>query len=179
MLARLNPLKLSLLAIYLVAIAIGIAIHTVVWRIGRPKDDASALFKLVVLLPFLESGVAAFYLLDLRGLQLLDALVLSGIFHFGAGFLYMGLYTAAQAASPTSLILLRLAQSTSDGIEEAELCEAFTWQQLSGDSVQSAIDEGFLAVKGRGELALAPRGRALLRITSVTRRFLGLGSGKG
>ena len=172
-------MTIGLLAIFLAALATGVAIHIIVWRISRPKDDAAALFKLVVILPLVGSCLGALFLLRLGGLELVDALLLAGIFHLGTGFVYMSLYTASQAASPTSLILLRLAQARSDGLDEAEVVEQFTWQQLSGDSVQSAIDEGFLSGASDGALSLAPRGRALLRTCSTLRRFIGLGQGRG
>lgn len=174
-----KQLNIILLAVFLGAFFFGVAIHVIVWRIRRPKDDAAALFRLVVLLPLLGSGLGAFALLDVRGLQLLDAFLLGAIFHFGAGFTYMSLYTASQAASPTSLILMRLASAGAAGISEVELCEQFTSQQLSGDSVQSAVDERFLSAAADGTLVLAPRGRTMLSVCTLLRQFLGLGQGKG
>jgi len=167
------------LLIFSAAFAFGVVIHILLWRLNRPKDDAAALFKLVALLPLLGSSFGAFAFVGLRGLELLDACLLAAIFHFLTGFTYMSLYTASQAASPTSLILLRLAQAGSQGIAEAELCEQFTAQQLSGDSVESALNEGFLSIAQNGEFRVAARGRVLLRTCSVLRAFLKLGPGRG
>lgn len=172
-------MSIFFLSVLLTSFAAGLLIHVIVWRMRRPKDDAAALFIVVVLLPLLGSCAGASLLTSLRSLQLVDALFLACIFHFGTGFMYMSLYTASQAASPTSLILLRMAQAGPDGISETELCEQFTSQQLSGGSVRSGIDEGFLLDAGDGKLLVAARGKALLFVCSSLRRFLRLGPGRG
>ena len=172
-------MDIMLLVVFVSSFALGLLIHVSVWRIKKPADDAAALFGLTVVLPVFASALLAFFALDFRGLQMLDAALLGIIFHVGTGFAYMSLYTASQAASPTSLILLRAGRAGAHGMDETELCEQFTWQQLSGGSVQSAIEEGFLAVAADGSLQVATRGQALLRVCSTLRRFLNLPPGRG
>lgn len=153
----------------------GLILHILVWRIRRPVDDATALLHFVTTLPAVLSGCAIWASgwfsspLNATGLALM--------FHAGTGFTYMSLYTAAQAASPTSLVLLALARQEK-GMTELEIRELFTTDLLSGNSVRSSIDEGFLHLDG-DQLSLAPRGSSLIRVCSGLRSVLALPPGRG
>ena len=148
----------------------GFLFHIVWWRIRRPRDDARALFFCVVAAPALLTSAGALSSAELLPLVL--------IFHICTGFTYMGLYTAAQAASPTSLILLFLGQRGDAGALRALLHETFTTSQLSGDSLEASLNERFL-VEDAGGLRLAARGTVLVSSSNLLRGFLGLPEGRG
>lgn len=156
---------------------IGLAAHIVTWRVRRPKDDAATLMHLIVTLP-LAVSVLAILSKGQTGMDALNAAGLAVMFHVGTGFTYMSLYTASQAASPTALVLIALARHKNTGLTIEQINELFTTDQLAGNSIHSAIDEGFLLESGK-KLALGPRGASLIRVCGGLRRILRLPPGRG
>lgn len=165
----------TLLSLLIGAFVFGLALHIVIWRVRRPIDDAAALMHLVVSLPAAFSGIGIWACGCIE--SPMDAIGLALMFHLGTGFTYMSLYTAAQAASPTSLVLLALAGKPK-GLSEVEVRDLFTTDLLSGKSVQSAIDEEILHLDG-DKLSLAPRGASLIRVCNGLRSILALPAGRG
>lgn len=168
------------LAILTASLALGLMAHIAVWRWRRPADDAGTLMRMLVLLPLVISATTVWLFLPRESLA--GVLILAAMFHVGTGFTYMSLYTAAQAASPSSLLLLRLAQAGKAGLTEDQVRALFTMQELAGDSLQSAIDERFLVmspVPGSHQLSVAARGRALILVCSALRGVLRLPLGRG
>ncbi len=145
------------MTLFLIAIAVGatlagVVIHIAWWRLQRPVDDARALAFIVGLVPLAFSVTSTLVmslpdrppLLSLGYLLLLGALsMLHGLF----ALVYMSCYTAAQAASPTVLVVL-LARNSGRGVSQAELADRLTDDLVCGDLVQAAVDEKFADLHG-------------------------------
>lgn len=170
-------MTLSLIAVVIGATLAGVVVHIIWWRIQRPVDDALSLAVIVGVGPLLLSVAATLSRptlacapeFSLQYLILLGALaLLHGLF----ALVYMSCYTAAQAASPTVLIVLSAA-NTRGGITREELESRLTDDLVCGDLIGAAIDEKFVELKN-GQLTIGHRGRGLLAMGRRVRRLAGL-----
>lgn len=174
-------MTLSLIALAVATTLLGIAVHIVWWRLQRPVDDTRALTIVVGWVPlgFSVASTLAFSspgrppVLSAGYFLLLGALaVLHGLF----ALVYMSCYTAAQAASPTVLIVL--AASAPEGVTRAQLESRLTDDLVCGDLVQAAIDEKFVELK-EGRLHIGRLGRGLLSMGRLVRKLAGLAAPRG
>jgi hypothetical protein len=170
-------MTVSVIGLSLLATAIGLAFHVLWWRVRRPRDDAAVLFFLMGGLPWLlTAGVLLLYLQQTGADELqntfLSILLPLGLINTLIALVYMSCYTAAQAASPSVLIILACL-GRPDGISREELLLTLDNDLLCGDLVQAGLDEK-LIVAHNDRLELAPRGRFLLKLGRTLRRFLRL-----
>ncbi|HWG44316.1 MAG TPA: hypothetical protein VN688_16175 [Gemmataceae bacterium] len=158
---------------------IGLAIHVLWWRLRRPKDDISALALCLLLLPAaiqFTGGSWLWYAGSIRHLMVDSFLILGFIVSLAA--VYIISYPAAQAASPTMLVALRLAQRGEAGMSVKELVASLENADICGETVPRLLDERFAcAVEGR--LFLAKRGMQMVRVCLAWRYLLGLPEGEG
>jgi hypothetical protein len=156
--------------------AIGFAAHVCWWRLARPADDFRALGLCLLLLPVLLA--AAFPLVWPQLLSLREA-VAAGLAAIAIGAIYIMYYPAAQAASPTMLLVLQIGRSAPlGGVSRASLRETFDNEILCRQSVANLVHEHFAGERD-GKLFLAARGLFLLRMLNTWRSYLGLKYGSG
>ena len=165
------------------AIALGSALfcagfvgHVLWWRYWRPRDDIRALVTSLFVLPTaLATGLYAGGIIPaLTARETLGAaLVILAI-----GATYIMYYPAAQAASPTMLMVLKIAQSGATGIKRADLLGAFDEELLCKRGIELLGHERF-AEERNGKFQVAPRGAFLLRMLNLWRGALGLSRGQG
>jgi len=156
------------------AVLAGWLIHFAWWRVARPKDDLKALTLCMLVIPVLLS--LGPLLLNRLGLgNSLLSLILAG----SLGTAYIFWYPAAQAASPTMLITILAHRSGKEGISESMLKEALPEKVLSGNSIDSLLQEKFAVQEEGGGLILAPRGRRTLFVIRLLRRSAGFHNPKG
>lgn len=172
----------SMLAIAIIATLVGIAAHIVWWQIRRPADDTLALAIVVGLGPLVMSLSATMVISCTTvppslSVEFLATIAAISILHGVLALIYMSCYTAAQAASPTVLIVL-LAANSEQGVTKEELEKYLTDDLLSGALVHAAIDEKFVDLRNGG-LHIGRRGRWLLTMGRLVRKLAGLGSPVG
>jgi hypothetical protein len=119
------------------------------------------------------------FALYLGGRMDLTEVILSMLLASSAGTAYVFWYPAAQAASPTMLVTILAGQAGKKGVTGEILKEALSEETLSGNSLQSLLDERFARQDDSGCLQLAPRGKRTLFIIRLLRRSAGFGDPKG
>lgn len=172
-----------LIGIGIATTLVGLVAHIIYWRIRRPADDVLALALFVGMIPLILSSIAYLHYftvtatsawLDLNQLLPLGALA---IMHMIFALVYMSAYTAAQAASPTVLIVL-LAQNDHAGTTKKDIEGHLTDDLVCGNLVQAAIHEKFVTEQN-GNLVLGGRGRVLLILGRLARKLAGLSAPVG
>lgn len=155
---------------------LGLAFHICWWRLRRPKDDIRALVASLLILPAVLAlgALASQALPSLTGRETVGAILVV----FAIGATYIMYYPAAQAASPTMLVVLKIARTGAEGIREADLLAAFDDDLLCREGIENLAHQRF-AQDRNGRLEVAPRGALLLRMLDLWRRALGLNQGRG
>lgn len=171
-------MTLEIIGLSLFTTALGLAAHIGWWRISRPRDDAAVLLLLMGVLPWvltvagalaggwIPTGVGDFLS------TILEVMVPLVLLHTLIAFVYMSCYTAAQAASPTVLIMLACL-GRPEGLTREQLLSTLDDSLLCGDLVEAGLDEKLIATEDE-RLVLAPRGRFLLKLGRTLRNFLKL-----
>jgi hypothetical protein len=157
----------------------GLVVHVIWWRVQRPKDDIAALGICLVLIPavlLLSCGGRVWYVGNIANL-IVDLILILGLV-VSLAAVYIISYPAAQAASPSMLIALRLASRGPEGMSVEELRRSLETAELCDETVPRLLDERFAHMQD-GRLYLAERGRRLVRICGAWRRLLGLPKGEG
>jgi hypothetical protein len=150
--------------------------HVLWWRFSRPADDIRALVLCFIVMPSIASPAALFLLPGALTAREAGAGLMVA---FAIGAFYIMWYPAAQAASPTMLLVLQVVRSASaGGATRASLNEAFDNELLCRQSIANLVHQHF-ADERDGKLQIAPRGAALLSMLNAWRRFLGLKYGSG
>lgn len=151
-------------------------IHVAWWRIARPADDFRALAVSFFVLPAILSAMALAAGIGVTTAREAVAAVLVTI---AAGAIYIMYYPAAQAASPSMLLVLEIHRGARrGGTTRAELNAAFDNELLCRQSIANLVHEHF-ADEAKGKLTVAPRGEFLLRMLNTWRGLLGLRYGSG
>lgn len=148
-------------------------IHVVWWRVRRPSADIGAMLGLFVLFPCVVDGtMAAAGALGastpLTPLESAAALVLN-IALSGA---YLWTYPASQAQSPTLYILLAVGRAP-DGLDRAGIVAALRAAGLVGDRIEDLLRNALVQREG-DRIVLRPGGKALARVFTAYRRWLGI-----
>ena len=154
---------------------IGFAAHACWWRMARPLDDFRGL-----VICFLAGPVAlaAGLWLLFPGQGSLRELAGCALVTLFNGAMYIMLYPAAQAASPTMLLVLRIAGAGTAGETREGLGAVLDGGTLSQKSIDNLVHERF-ADEVDGKLHIAPRGAFLLKFLTTWRGLLGLEYGSG
>jgi hypothetical protein len=156
------------------AFLVGWVLHVIWWRVSRPSDDLRALtICLLLISSTISLGFYAMDLLDGIGLFLTLILCLS------LGIAYIFWYPAAQAASPTMLITIIAAESGRKGFGKETMRQRLSEDLLSGNSLDSLLDEQFAEEDDAGHLQLASRGRRTLAMIRLLRHAAGFADPKG
>ena len=169
---------MTLLAILfgVVLFFLGFAVHVAWWRMSRPADDIRALLLSFILGPLILAIIPP--VLSPQYLSWRETLAAMMV-AVAIGAFYIMWYPAAQAASPTMLLVLEVARAASGGGATRErLREAFNDELLCRQSIANLVHEQF-AEERNGNLTVAPRGAFLLRMLNTWRGFLGLKYGSG
>lgn len=155
---------------------IGFIVHVVWWRVARPNDDIRALILSFFVGPAVLAALQFILLPDYGSLRETVAAVMVTV---AIGAFYIMWYPAAQAASPTMLLVLQVARAASDGgATRTALRAAFDDELLCRQSISNLVHEHF-AEERNGKLLVAARGAFLLRMLNTWRGLLGLKYGSG
>lgn len=154
----------------------GFAVHVVWWRTARPADDFRALALSLFVLP---AVLATAVLLLAPGVVTVRETIGAVLVTIAIGAIYIMYYPAAQAASPSMLLVLEISRSASSGGATREsLRTAFDNELLCRQSIDNLVHEHFASDSG-GKLSVAPRGTFLLQMLNNWRKLLGLKFGSG
>lgn len=159
----------------LVLFLIGFAVHVCWWRIARPIDDFRGLVACFVVAPVCLGGALWLAFPDYGSARELAGSALATLF---SGGIYIMLYPAAQAASPTMLLVLRIARAGKAGETRQALGAVLDDATLSRKSIDDLVHERF-AAEVDGKLHIAARGAVLLKLLTTWRGLLGLEYGSG
>ena len=151
-----------------------LGLHIVVWHMRHPRKHLSALLA-VFLLPLLP--FAALILRFCPNLTLLD-LAAVGALHLALSCSYIQIYPAAQAFSPTLVILVLVHESMPAGMTRKDLLMRLNDDFLLGPRIQDLLDARLMHEAG-GRFQLDPSGARFLQFFIGFRRLLGMGMGRG
>ena len=148
--------------------------HALAWRMWHPRKHALSLLT-VFLAPLIPFSVI--FLASMPGEHMSDIIAIS-VLHLALTCAYIQIYPAAQAFSPTLLILLLAKKSMPLGITREELGLPMDTKLLLGARVADLLDAD-LVKETDGTIDLTARGAAVIDFFIAFRRALGLGLGKG
>lgn len=148
--------------------------HILLWRIGHPRNHALALLGV-----FLGLGGALLALLWLLCpvCSMLDLFALV-LLHISLSCVYIQIYPASQADSPSLKILVLVGRSMPDGMTEAEIQKHFASEDLFTARLRDLLAVGQVRQDG-DSLILTSKGLALVVPFLALRKTLGLPAGKG
>jgi hypothetical protein len=150
--------------------AAALAIHLVWWRVSVPRAQLAALLGL-----FLATAVVGFAAIgagDLVGGELPLPRLLLAILLFGSFCLvYLILFTALEADSPTLTVLGLIAEAGSSGIHKEALSRAMERHSYVGVRIDQMVADG-MVVETASRLRLAAQGLWLSSLVLLYRRLL-------
>lgn len=147
--------------------------HVLLWRIRRPADDLRALFLMFTGIPVAVSGAA------LSAGMPWTTMALSLLLSLALGAAYSFWYPAAQAASPTMLICVKVGASGKSGMDKAHLKHALSADLLTRETFANLFAERFAVLEAGDRVRLAPRGRRTLKWIQAFRWMAGFKEPKG
>jgi len=161
----------------LLAFAVLVAAHVILWRLRRPRGQYAALAGLALTTPavLLAAGLSA----PARGAWLPagPSETVSSMILYGALVLaYVTTYSAVQADSPTMTILLRIEQTGPAGLTRDELVNDIDDRVLILPRLEDLV-AGRLVARADGRYVIGPRGVAMVRPHMFFRRLLGMEKG--
>ncbi len=148
-------------------------LHIAVWRIAHPSRHA------LVLLAVFFLPLPAFALLFMK--VLLGAwpdLAAIAVLHIALSCAYIQIYPAAQAFSPTLVMLILAKRSMPHGLTRVELQSKLNDDFFLGARIKDLLDAGLVA-EDQGRLVLTRQGTRLIGFFIAFRASLGLEMGKG
>lgn len=164
---------------------VGLFLHIAWWRLSKPKDDVLGLLVSLVMVPvciaiaivWVQHG--AIYSM----IQFLDEATPAVMIAAMMGGMYVNIYPAVQAASPTMLILLMAdgKDHRNTGISKSDIEKALTQEILLLPSIRTLEEEKFAHHDHTDPAYLIPgaRGIALVNMWEHIRLVIGLQKGKG
>jgi hypothetical protein len=158
----------------LLLFAVGFALHVAWWRLSRPHDDIRGLAICFALFPAGLAILGNFETSVLASREWLAAYLATLM----VSATYIMYYPAAQAASPTMLLVLEIARAGKSGTTRQSIRNAFDSELLCRQGINNLVHEKFAAEVG-GKLSIAPRGAVLLQMLNNWRKILGLKYGSG
>lgn len=149
-------------------------VHCLWWRVRRPQDDLKALAWCMAAVP-----VVLMALLCSAGKLPVSSAFLSLFLAEALGAAYLFWYPAAQAVSPTMLIVLLAQRAGEAGLTENSLKEAVSEEVLTGETINNLFHEQFARTDPSGGIFLAARGRRTLKVIRWLRHSAGFTDPKG
>jgi hypothetical protein len=156
-----------------------LALHILIWRVWRPKNDLKGLLLVFFLVPGgvvlgAQVGILFNSLVPVCFDSDLPAVI---VLCYSLGLAYVMSYPAAQASSP-SLDIILTASKVPEGVRVEDLNSLFQEKTLLAPRFQNLIDSG-LAYERSHVLHLTWQGLVLARFFRFFRRLLGLRVGEG
>lgn len=153
--------------------------HVFIWRIRIPKNDASALFLIFLIIP------SSIFLI-LLSIRMLDFIIaLSAIemayillLHISLSFIYISSYPAAQAVSPSLDIILIIASAETKRLTEGDIIKNYKDAHIIKNRISDLMASALIKQKGEC-FELSPIGRFTIIFFILYRKILGLAAGKG
>jgi hypothetical protein len=157
--------------------ALAFAAHVVWWRLRKPRQQGTTLVALFSLVAAVAVGALLALGLDRFGLNLAQLVLTVDLFGSYA-LIYLILFSALEADSPT-LTMIRLVQKRGPrGMSEDDLVRAMAGQSFVKRRVQQMIDER-MAVRIGDRLYASRKGRWLAAPILFYRRLLKRGQPGG
>ncbi len=150
-----------------------LVLHVAVWRIVHPSRHALVLLA-VFFLPL--PAFAPLYTNVLHGAW--PDLAAIAVLHIALSCAYIQIYPAAQAFSPTLVMLILAKRSMPQGLTRAELQSRLNDDFFLGERIKDLLDAGLVG-EDQGRLVLTRQGRRLIGFFIAFRASLGLEMGKG
>lgn len=160
-------------------------LHVVIWRWRYPKYRPTALVFIFIVLPpalaLVYLGAERLGLLpgvgSIASLSITDCLAIY-LLHFALSTSYILSYPAAEAVSPSLMILLMIGDSKSSGLLRDDLLLCFDDGDLLQPRIKDLIEAGWI-VESEGSLRATSRGAIILSFYALLYRLLGMPGGKG
>jgi hypothetical protein len=162
---------MNLLFSTLLPLSIAFSIQLVWWRINLPKHQGK-----VLLMIFLATGVV-FY--GFQYFVLAEDLLKISATSFSYCVITLGYlisYTAIEAESPTSLILLNLKKAEPKGLELKDLEGIITDELFFNDRLSSLSRSHYVSCN-QEKMTITEQGRKYLRFFTFPKRMLGISEG--
>ena len=147
---------------------VSLCAHVLHWHWKAPKRDVVALIVTFLLLPAV--AIAALGLAS--SLFSPEEALAVYLLHFILSGVYIAMYPAAQASSP-SLEILMLFRGRPEGLTREEIVRGFNTVSVVSARVKDLVDSK-LVVQPGGKLTLTPNGRWLSVLFALYRRSLAL-----
>jgi hypothetical protein len=164
---------MAVLVVGLGLFAVAFALHAVIWNIRVPRQQIGGL--LLIYLFVGACGCIGFWAapigfdwLVLPPLRLLLALLLYG----ATCGMYLILFSAIEADSPTLTMLGIIRQAGADGIQRHELLRLMAEHSFVHSRLEQMINDGML-ISQNGGLSVGPAGHLLAQLVRSYRTFLG------
>lgn len=171
-------MRAAVLLVGLGAFTLSLLLHVAWWRLGRPRADVRYLFLVffgvpVVLAAATLVGVPVSSVPFLAGssLSLVEAAA-ALLLAWALGAAYVQTYPAAQAQSPSLVVLLHLGGAP-EGLTQDELLARFGPSSLVGNRIDDLVTNAFVRETPEG-LTLTLPGRILASFFATYRGILGL-----
>lgn len=143
-------------------------IHFTIWKIHLPTHQKSIL--LVIFITFLLGGVVVLFLLKgsvvILGImppQTLPEYLQLCIFFVSLGLAYMVTYSALEADSPSLVMVMSIAKTKKDGLEENIFKQKINDEKLLIPRIHDLVSEK-LAYIEEGKYRLTPKGLMFARL---------------
>ncbi len=169
-----SSLKSSVLLISLFLFFFSHSLHILIWRFGRPRNDALVLVLVflapLLILPLLAGNVA-------QGLDAVDFAAIC-LLQIALGCAYIQIYPASQAQSPSLKIMMIVDRGMPAGVTEENIRKSFRQETLFDERLDDLLLSG-LVENTNGQLQLTPRGRQFIFPFLLIRKWVGLPFGEG
>ena len=150
--------------------AVALLLHIMVWRIHVPSRQAGALIAVNLVVAIL--GFGALYASRSKGIELSGAKLLLAIEVFGSlAAIYLILFSAVEANSPTLTILNLIHANGSQGISDERLRLEMSQYSFVPSRINQLLQDGMVIETSDG-LRLRSRGRLLISFILFYRSLL-------
>jgi membrane-bound metal-dependent hydrolase YbcI (DUF457 family) len=160
-------------------------LHVALWRWRYPQNRPVALVLIFIILPpALALGYLGMERLGpLPGVEGITSLSITDwsaiyLLHFALSTSYILSYPAAEAVSPSLMILLMIGDSKSSGLLYEDMLQYFDDGNLLQPRIKDLIEAGWI-VESEGSCRVTSRGIIILSFYMLLYRLLGMSRGRG
>lgn len=150
------------------------SLHILIWRFGRPRNDAIVLAFVFLaplfILPLLAGNIA-------QGLNAADFAAIC-LLQISLACAYIQIYPASQAQSPSLKIMMIVESGMPAGVTEEQIRKSFRQESLFDERLDDLLLSG-LVEEVNGRLQLTARGRQFITPFLMIRKAVGLPFGEG
>ncbi len=151
-------------------------LHIIIWRTIRPKKQIIYLLAIFIFIPILLVTVLLFYIK--MNFNFLQDLILIFLLYFALAGVYIQTYPAIQAWSP-SLFFIYLIGKNKNGININNISNVLNQKNLITDRFNDLKNDDLITISNNKIIILTNKGKFLVNLFIIYRRFLGLKEGEG